>query len=126
MHLSIITPERIFFSGEAAMVTAPGTEGEFGVLPGHMPFVSTLKPGLITVESAQGTHKIAVLEGIAEVGPDHCVILSSSARAIDGLNRVEAQNELRAAEEAVSAAISDEDRQAAEKRLLMAQVIAGA
>ena len=50
ISFDLVSPERLLLSGEAEMVTLPGTEGEFGVLPGHAPVISTLKPGVIDVK----------------------------------------------------------------------------
>jgi F-type H+-transporting ATPase subunit epsilon len=76
MNLQIITPEKILYSGEAVMVTAPGTEGEFGVLAGHAPFISTLKAGEIVVTLAGGKEeRMAIESGVAEVTPEHCTLL---------------------------------------------------
>ncbi len=80
MHLQLITPERVLFEGEAYMVTAPGVEGDFGVLDGHMPFISTLRPGVIIVDLADGqTHRFTVAGGVAEVVPDRVTILAEKA-----------------------------------------------
>lgn len=76
MQLQIITPEKIIFSGEIAMVTAPGTEGEFGVLPGHAPLVSTLRAGDVVVDLPDKTQqRFAVSGGVAEVTPEYCRLL---------------------------------------------------
>ncbi len=80
MLLNIITPEKTLFSAEASMVTIPGTEGEFGVLPRHAPFISSLKPGTITIDTADGKQqKIEVTGGFAEVVPERCTILAEVA-----------------------------------------------
>jgi F-type H+-transporting ATPase subunit epsilon len=76
MLLNIITPEKTLFSSEAQMVTIPGTEGVFGVLPRHAPFISSLKAGTITVDTADGKQQqIEVTGGVAEVTPERCTIL---------------------------------------------------
>jgi F-type H+-transporting ATPase subunit epsilon len=76
MQLQLITPEKILFEGQASYVSVPGTMGEFGVLPGHAPFVSTLKEGAVTVDLAGGEKKeFAITGGIAEVVPEKCVLL---------------------------------------------------
>ncbi len=80
MQLHIITPEKTLFSAEAAMVVVPGTEGDFGVLPGHAPFISSLKPGVITIDTEGGKQqKIAVMGGFAEVVPERCTVLAETA-----------------------------------------------
>lgn len=80
MHLQIITPEKTLFSGEAAMVTVPGAEGEFGVLPNHAPLVSTLRAGEIVIDLADKSQKrIAVESGVAEVTPEKVTLLVEAA-----------------------------------------------
>lgn len=80
MQLQLITPEKVFFTGDIAQVNIPGTEGDFGVLPGHMNFISTIREGAVVVELASGaTRTIHVTGGIAEVTPEKCVILADSA-----------------------------------------------
>lgn len=120
--LSIISPERELFSGEAASVVAPGTQGEFGVLPGHMPFISTLKAGVITVEGEKPM-RIAITDGLAEVTPERCIILSESARSLEGLTKADAQAALGHAREAVDKAVTPEQEAAARKQQQLAEVI---
>lgn len=77
MQLSIITPEKTLFEAEAEMVTIPGTEGEFGVLPLHAPLISSLKPGTIVIDLAGGKQqKIEVTGGFAEVTPERVTVLA--------------------------------------------------
>jgi F-type H+-transporting ATPase subunit epsilon len=80
MHVSVITPEKTLFSGEATMVIAPGEEGDFGVLPKHAPFISSLKAGTITIDTADGKQqKIEVTGGFAEVVPERVTVLAEIA-----------------------------------------------
>src|SRR5580704_10406601 len=117
MTLQIITPEKTFFSGEAEMVVAPGAEGEFGVMQGHMPFISLLKPGVIRVErTGEPELRIAVIEGVAEANAEACAILVQSATTLDGLNAADADAEVQSAEALVQSALDDMQKQAAEKR----------
>lgn len=83
MQLQLITPEKTFFEGEASYVSIPGTLGEFGVLPGHAPFVSTLQEGVVAITLAGGeTRKVTITGGIAEVTPEKCTVLADSAQEI--------------------------------------------
>jgi F-type H+-transporting ATPase subunit epsilon len=76
MQLQLITPEKIVLDGEVAYVGIPGTEGDFGVMPGHEPFVSTLRAGTITIEMASGDkQEFVVSGGIAEIVPERCTLL---------------------------------------------------
>ena len=80
IKLEVVTPETIVVSEEANIVAAPGTLGEFGVLKGHTPFMTTLKTGTIRYTDANGTeHYIFVSGGFAEALPDKVTILAESA-----------------------------------------------
>ena len=80
IKLEVVTPETIVVSEEANIVAAPGTLGEFGVLSGHTPFMTTLKTGTIRYTDANGTeHYIFVSGGFAEALPDKVTILAESA-----------------------------------------------
>ena len=80
MRLQLITPEKILFEGDATYVAVPGELGDFGVLPGHEPFISTLRPGIVGVDLASGEKKEFPVEGgIAEVTPEKCVLLVETA-----------------------------------------------
>lgn len=79
MKLQIITPEKVLFSGQATMVTAPGTEGDFGVLPGHMPFISTLREGEIVIDAEGKEQRIAIASGVAEITAEQCTFLIEKA-----------------------------------------------
>jgi len=95
MAFTLVTPEATFFSGQAAMVEAPGTLGEFGVLPGHMNFISTLKPGVVRVHDAQDqVSRIFVSGGIAEVNNTSCTILAERVVDLAALSRADAEARL--------------------------------
>ena len=88
IQFELVTPERLTVSSEVEMVVVPGTEGNFGVLPGHAPLISTIRPG--TVDLYQGrtiTERIFVVGGIAEVTPEGCTVLADEAMAPDSLDR---------------------------------------
>lgn len=82
--LEIVTPHGLVFSEEVDEVTASGSEGEFGVLPGHVPFVTTLKIGMLTCKTGNSLKIFFVNWGYAEVGADKVLILADSAeRSVD-------------------------------------------
>jgi len=88
VEFELVTPERLIVSTAVDMVVVPGTEGNFGVLPGHSPLISTIRPG--TVDLYQGreiTERIFVVGGIAEVTPERCTVLADEALAPDSLDR---------------------------------------
>ena len=92
----LVTPERLLLSEPVEMVVVPGTEGDFGVLPGHAPLISTIRPGMIEIYEAQTVvRRIFVVSGIAEVTPERCTVLADEALPPDQLDRSEIEAELR-------------------------------
>jgi F-type H+-transporting ATPase subunit epsilon len=86
-HFELVSPEKLLFSGEVEQVDVPGAEGDFGVLAGHAPFVSTLRPGILTVHGSGGEQKIVVLGGFAEVSAEGLTVLADMAEAIQNIDR---------------------------------------
>ena len=86
-HFDLVSPEKLLFSGDVEQVDVPGAEGDFGVLAGHAPLVSTLRPGILTVYSSGGTQKIVVLGGFAEVSAEGLTVLAYVAEAVESINR---------------------------------------
>jgi F-type H+-transporting ATPase subunit epsilon len=87
LHFELVSPEKLVFSGEVEQVDVPGTEGDFGVLAGHALFVTTLRPGILTVHGAGGAQQIVVLGGFAEVSADGLTVLADVAEAIESVDR---------------------------------------
>ena len=79
LHLEIITPERLLVREDADIVEAPGTAGEFGVLPGHVPFLSTLDHGEVRFSIGGRTRFVATSGGFAEVRDDKVPLLLDTA-----------------------------------------------
>jgi F-type H+-transporting ATPase subunit epsilon len=99
VQFELVSPERLILSTEVEMVVVPGTEGNFGVLPGHAPLISTIRPGTIDIyEGGAVTERIFVVGGIAEVTPERCTVLADEAMAPDSLDRAAIDAELLAVE----------------------------
>ena len=79
LKLEVATPTRLVVSGEADEVVVPGSEGSFGVLPGHAPLLSLVGTGEVMYRTGREEHHLAVSGGFAEVGPTHVTILAESA-----------------------------------------------
>ena len=86
-HFELVSPEKIAFSGEVDQVDVPGAEGDFGVLAGHAPLVSLLRPGVMTVYAGGEQSKIVVLGGFAEVGPGGLTVLADVATSVEEVDR---------------------------------------
>ena len=118
MQFQLITPEKVFFSGEAEEVNVPGEDGDFGVLIGHAPTISTLKAGVVVIRTTDGnTHKVATLGGVAEAIPERCSVLAEVALSLDGVSKEQLQKELNEAESKVNATASDDDKRMAEENI---------
>ncbi|MBW2056387.1 MAG: F0F1 ATP synthase subunit epsilon [Deltaproteobacteria bacterium] len=94
----VVSPQRLVVSEEVDEVTAPGVEGEFGVLPGHIPFITTLKIGEIMYRRGASRRYMAVTWGFAEVLPDKVTILCESAELADEIDIARAVAERERAE----------------------------
>ena len=99
VQFELVTPERLLVSQDVDMVVVPGTEGNFGVLPGHSPLISTIRPGTVDIYMGGAiAERIFVVGGIAEVTPERCTVLADEAMAPDSLDRAGLEAELQTVE----------------------------
>jgi len=99
--LDIVTPYGHVFTDEVDEIVATGSEGEFGVLPDHVPFLTTLKVGMLTYRKGSETGYFFVNWGYAEVGPDKVTILADSAEKSDKIDVERAKEAMKRAEERI-------------------------
>ena len=126
VQFELVTPERLVLSNEVEMVVVPGTEGNFGVLPGHAPLISTIRPGTIDVyEGRTVKQRVFISGGLAEVTPERCTVLADDAVPADTLDRASAEAQLQAAEAALPALRDQVARAAgAEREQFLAELAA--
>ena len=105
----LVSPERLLLSEQVDMVTVPGREGDFGVLAGHMPLISSLRPGVIDVQG-NGDTKYFVLGGFAEVTPDKLTVLAEDVLPLAEVDAAALDQRIKNAEEDILHAKSDSDR----------------
>jgi F-type H+-transporting ATPase subunit epsilon len=99
LEFELVTPERLLVSEPVEMVVVPGTEGNFGVLPGHAPLISTIRPGMIEIyEGQRVTRRIFVVSGVAEVTAERCTVLADEVALPDTLDRGALESDLRIVE----------------------------
>ena len=99
IQFELVSPERLLLSEMVEMVVIPGTEGNFGVLPGHAPLISTIRPGMIEVfEGRTVVRRLFVVGGIAEVTPERCTVLADAAMPPEHLDRGAIEAELQIVE----------------------------
>ncbi len=118
LKFELVAPEKLLMSAEVDRVTVPGTEGRFGVLAGHAPVMSSLRPGVIDVDvDERTTSQIFVRGGFAEVTPEGLTVLAVQAIAAEDLNAEALDQQIKDAEEDVADAKDDGTRQKAQEVL---------
>ena len=113
LQVELVSPERLLYEGESSEVLARTVEGEIGFLPGHIPFVGTLLPGVVQVYTDSGIQKIAVHSGFVEVANDRLTLLSDVAELAGDIDVARAQAARDRAQEALRADSADEEAAAA-------------
>jgi F-type H+-transporting ATPase subunit epsilon len=101
-HFDLVSPEKLLFSGEVEQVDVPGSEGDFGVLAGHAPLVSIIRPGILTVYVNGNAQKIVVLGGFAEVSAKGLTVLADIATAIEDIDHAALAAHIKKAEDKVA------------------------
>ena len=127
LHFELVSPSRLLFSGEVDQVIIPGTEGEMTVLPGHAPLLSTLRPGVVTVQKTGGSSdRIFVRGGLAEINPRGLTLLAEVAIPLAELNAAALSAQIKDAEEDVADAKDEETRRKAVENLEHLKALNGA
>jgi F-type H+-transporting ATPase subunit epsilon len=102
LHLEVVTPEKVLVSQEVDMVVVPGTEGEFGILPEHINFLSGIIPGELRYSYQEKKEYMAVTTGFAEVSNNRVSILVDSAEKAHDIDRERAQKSMERAQKRLS------------------------
>jgi F-type H+-transporting ATPase subunit epsilon len=122
VQFELVSPERLLVSRPVEMVVVPGVEGDFGVLPGHAPLISEVRPGVIAVfEGGKVEERIFVAGGFAEVTAERCTVLAEQALPIGEIDRGGVEADLKDAREDLADAKSDQERAAAERAIAVAE-----
>ena len=122
LTLEIVTPERSIAHGEVDEVVVPGSEGSFGVLPGHTPLLSTLAVGEVEYRRGGETSYVAVSFGFAEVLPDGVTILAQIAEPSDEIDVTRAEAAVKRARERLARPAVELDYERARLSLLKSLV----
>lgn len=122
VQFELVAPERLLVSQAVDMVVVPGAEGDFGVLPGHAPLISAVRPGVIDMHEAGAvTDRIFVAGGFAEVTAERCTVLAEEAARLRDLDRGEIQADLKALRDDLAAARDDAERAALAGRIAVGE-----
>ena len=97
MKITVITPEREFYSGEASMVEFTTTEGNIGIYKEHIPLTAIVAPGILTIHEAEGKREAALIAGFAEILPEEITILAEAAEWPDEIDMARAETALQRA-----------------------------
>jgi F-type H+-transporting ATPase subunit epsilon len=119
-QFELVSPEKMVLSKPAIMVTVPGGEGDFGVLAGHAPIITTVKPGVIEVYADDDktiSDRIFVAGGFAEVTAARCTVLAEEALPASALDRAALEEQSKNLVEDIAAAKSPAEREANENKL---------
>jgi len=99
LHLEFVSPESVLFSGDVDQVDLPGIEGDMGILPGHAPVVTALRPGIVTIFRGGNREPVVVIGGFAEVSPAGLSVLADKAVARADFDTAVLSEEIKDAEE---------------------------
>jgi F-type H+-transporting ATPase subunit epsilon len=127
IQVDVVSAEESIFSGAAKFVALPGEAGELGILPGHVPLITRIKPGAVRIERTDGSEEfVFVAGGILEVQPHHITVLSDTAIRGRDLDEAKATDARKVAEEAIKNAKSDIDlaKATSELAVMAAQIAA--
>ena len=116
-QFDLVSPERLLLSEAVDQVDVPGSEGDFGVLAGHAPFVTTLRPGILVVYRGGDALRVVVNGGFAEVNPEGLTVLADMAVPVDEFDRAVLAGEIKDTEEDVADASDDRLRDKLNHRL---------
>lgn len=121
LHLDVVSAEESIFSGDARFVALPGEAGELGILPGHTPLISRIRPGAVRIELADGSEELVfVAGGFLEVQPDGVTVLADTAIRGHDLDEAKAEDARRRAEEALANRTAELDYAHAQAELVQA------
>jgi F-type H+-transporting ATPase subunit epsilon len=110
LHLDFVSAERVLFSGDVDQVDLPGAEGDMGILAGHAPLVTVLRPGVVTIFCDGKQEPIVVIGGFAEVSPAGLTVLADKAVPRADFDMAALAGEIKDAEEDVADATDDAQR----------------
>lgn len=102
LHFEFVSPESVLFSGDVDQVDLPGSEGDMGILPGHAPLVTTLRPGIVTIFRGGQREPVVVIGGFAEVSPTGLTVLADKAVARSDFDVATLATEITDAEEDIA------------------------
>lgn len=118
LQCNVVSTKETIYSGEISMLIATGVEGEVGILPGHIPFITLLKPGTMQIKTSNGNDEMVyVLGGVLEVQPHLVTVLADTAVRANDLDEAKILEARRHAEQTLQNQKADIDTSAASAAL---------
>ena len=117
LHFEFVSPESVLFSGDVDQVDLPGIEGDLGVLPGHAPIVTLLRPGIVTIMREGQREPVVVVGGFAEMGPGGLTVLADRAGSREDFDLDLLASDIKDIEEDVADCKDDAQRDKLTRRL---------
>jgi F-type H+-transporting ATPase subunit epsilon len=117
LHFEFVSPETVLFSGDVDQVDLPGIEGDLGVLPGHAPMVTLLRPGIVTIMREGQREPVVVVGGFAEMGPGGLTVLADRAGTREDFDLESLADDVKDAEEDLADCKDDAQRDKLVRRL---------
>ena len=127
VEFELVSPAKLLYTGAVDMVVVPGSEGDFGVLPGHSPLISLVRPGVIAIhQDGKVENRIFVAGGFAEVTQTRCTVLAEEAVAVGDIDRAKAETRLAGARTQAAEAGTEAEKAAAAREILIAEALIAA
>ncbi len=115
-HFELVSPDKVLFNGSAQSVLVPGAEGDFQVLSDHAPVMTSMRPGVVGIDDAEGKHRrVFVRGGFADASKEGLILLAETAIPFEDLSSEMLGEEIKNAEEDLADANEEQKRLAQEK-----------
>ncbi len=115
-HFELVSPNKVLFNGSAQSVLVPGAEGDFQVLSDHAPVMTSMRPGVVGIDDAEGKHhRVFVRGGFADASKEGLILLAETAIPFEDLSSDMLGEEIKNAEEDLADANEEQKRLAQEK-----------
>ncbi len=115
-HFELVSPDKVLFNGSAQAVLVPGAEGDFQVLSDHAPVMTSMRPGVVGIDDAEGKHhRVFVRGGFADASKEGLILLAETAIPFEDLSSDMLGQEIKNAEEDLTDANEEQKRLAQEK-----------
>lgn len=123
----LVSPEKLLVSEDIDSVVVPGVDGEMTIMANHAPLMTSIRPGVVTVNGATGkTDRYVIFGGFADVMPESCTVLAEASVHVDNIDKADIERRIAEAREDLADAQDDDNRQRAQEFLDQLTTLQGA